>query len=297
VRVIPPGRRRRRPDGLRFPVVVKPSGRSASSGVRSIPDAAALATEIAAYPDDEALLVEEQVDGPEYSVESLVQGGEVIFSAVTRKQTNMESTNCFVEMSHTVGDPEDPAHADLIRANETVIRRLAFADGAAHAEFRRAPGGSTYLMEVAARDAGGGLLHLYHLATGQPMEPAVIAVAMGEAAEYPAPRRVARQVYLEHDEGFLDDVSVEWPGVEPVWVGENGRWPDATPGPADAPPTLRAVLVLQRRGAHLGALEEAGDRAVTFFIDAASSAELDELETRVRAAITVRVRDGVTSER
>jgi hypothetical protein len=291
-RLIPPGRRRLQPVGLRFPVVVKPSGRSASSGVRSAPDAEALETAVATYADDEALLVEEQVDGPEYSVESLVQAGEVIFASVTRKQTNADTTDCFVEISHTVGDTGDPAHRELLHANETIIRDLAFADGAAHAEFRRTPDGSIYLMEVAARDAGGGLLYLYEFATGRPMEAAIVAIAMGEEAEYPSPRRVARQVYLEHDEGYLDEVNVALPGVDPIWVGEGGRWPDATPGPPDAPPTLRAVLVLRPRGAYLGALEWADDRAVTFFIDAASTAELDELEERVRAAITVRVTPG-----
>ncbi len=289
-RLLPPAERRLEPAlGLRFPVVIKPSGRSASSGVRAAADAAALASEIEGYGDDEALLVEERVEGPEYSVESLVQAGEVIFASVTSKETNADTSDRFVEMSHTVGDASDPTHRDLLAANAAILRRLAFADGPAHAELRRTADGAIYLMEVAARDAGGGLLYLYEFATGQPMEPAIIALAMGESAEYPPPRRLARQVYLKHDEGYLDEVTVARLGVEPAWVGENGRWPDPVPGPADGPPALRAVLVLRDRGDYLGALEEAGDRAVTFFIDAATVAELDDLEQRVRDAITVEV--------
>jgi hypothetical protein len=47
------------------------------------------------------------------------------------------------------------------------------------------------------------------------------------------------------------------------------------------------VFVLKRRGQRLVRLTESDDRAVTFFIDAPSAAELDELERRVRVALRV----------
>jgi hypothetical protein len=46
---------------------------------------------------------------------------------------------------------------------------------------------------------------------------------------------------------------------------------------------------LKPRGTALSVLGDSDDRAVTFFIDADSEAELDALEERVRAAITVAV--------
>jgi hypothetical protein len=142
-------------------------------------------------------------------------------------------------------------------------------------------------MEVAARTPGDGLLVLYQLATGCPLEPEILRIALGEAASYPAPRRYARQVYLQHDAGILDEVTVRWPGVEPVWVSASGVWPEIKPGQPGDEPTLRAVLVLKQRGSELVPLSDSDDRSVTFFIDAASPRELDDLEQRVRAAITI----------
>ncbi len=59
----------------------------------------------------------------------------------------------------------------------------------------------------------------------------------------------------------------------------------------DAPPTLRAVLVLKDRDARLGPLESSEDRAVTFLIDAPTPEQLDALEERVRAAVRLTVRE------
>ncbi|GAA3053146.1 hypothetical protein GCM10020000_38580 [Streptomyces olivoverticillatus] len=145
-------------------------------------------------------------------------------------------------------------------------------------------------MEVAARTPGDGLLVLYHLATGAPLEPEIVRIALGEPAAYPVPGRYARQVYLEHESGTLGDVTVDWPGVEPVWVGDGGMWLTIEPGGEDDAPALRAVLVLKDRGSELGPLLSSDDRAVSFVIDAPTPRELDELERRVREAITVTVR-------
>jgi hypothetical protein len=61
------------------------------------------------------------------------------------------------------------------------------------------------------------------------------------------------------------------------------------PGAADEPPTLRSVMVLKPVGAELGPLESSEDRVLSFLIDASSAAELDAMEARVRAAITLHV--------
>jgi hypothetical protein len=142
-------------------------------------------------------------------------------------------------------------------------------------------------MEVAARTPGDGIMVLYRLATGRPMEPEILRIALGEAADYPAARRYARQVYVGHRPGTLVDVKVDWPGVEPRWVNDGNPWPDIPALPADHPPALRAVLVYEARGAELGPIRSSDDRAVTFFIDAPTLAELDEIEERVRRAVTI----------
>ncbi|GBQ03696.1 hypothetical protein SSP531S_51710 [Streptomyces spongiicola] len=285
--VPPEGRATLDPAAVRYPVVVKPAGRHSSSGVETVTGPDALPALLRSYPAHETVLVEEKVEGQEYSVESLVQDGRTVFSSATRKATTDSHAHTFVELSHTV--PSDRPEADpvLLDANRRMLEALGFQDGIAHAEWRIGADGRAYLMEVAARTPGDGLCILYELATGAPLEPEIVRIALGEPASYPEPARVARQVYLEHVPGVLTDVRVRGFDVEPAWVGEGGLWPAVGPASPTDPPTLRAVLVHRDRGTVLGPLRSSEDRAVSFFVDAPTAAELDLLEDRVRRAVTV----------
>jgi ATP-grasp domain len=273
-------------DAIGFPAVVKPSGRHSSLGVEAVRDRAELDTALTTFPEHETVLVERQVTGPEFSVESLVQDGKIVFASVTHKVTTESHARTFVELTHTIPCGQSDAEETLLRANERVLDRLAFENGITHTEFRIDEHGRPILMEIAARTPGDGIMTLYRLATGVALEPEIIRVALGQPAAYPAPRRYARQVYLEHEPGVLTDVTVDWPDVEPTWIGPAGLWPELTAAPAD-PPTLRAVLVIKSRGHTLGPLRSSNDRAVTFFIDAPTLPELDSLNQRVRSSITV----------
>lgn len=281
-------------DGIRFPAVVKPASRHSSSGVSTVHDVAELRAQLASYAPHESVLVESKVVGQEFSVESLVQNGKVVFASVTRKETSESDGRTFVELSHSVPSDRVDAQDVLLDANHRLLERLAVENGITHAEWRVDEAGRPFLMEVAARTPGDGLSVLYELATGAPLEPEIIRIALGEHACYPDPRRHTRQVYLEHPVGELADVTVDWAGITPEWVGEAGIWPAIAPGAADDEPTLRAVLVLKDRGSRLGPLASSEDRAVTFLIDAPTAAELDELERRVRRAIAISVDGGDT---
>ncbi len=277
-------------DAVGFPAVVKPASRHSSWGVLTVLDLAELCRELGNYPKHEIVLVEERVEGQEYSVESLVQHGAIVFASATRKETTQWHERTFVELSHSVPEPRTDVAERLLAANAVLLERLRFADGITHSEWRITRQGRAVLMEVAARTPGDGLMALYHLATGVPLELEVLNIALGVPASYPAPRRFARQVYLEHAPGVLDDVSVAWPDVQAQWIGEGGVWPEIKPGAAEDDPALRAVLVLKDRGSVLAELESSDDRAVTFFIDACSPEQLDVLEVLVRAAITISTR-------
>ena len=94
-------------------------------------------------------------------------------------------------------------------------------------------------------------------------------------------------MYVGHRPGTLVDVEIDWPGVEARWVNDGTPYPDIPALPADAPPALRAVLVYEARGVELGPIRSSDDRAVSFFIDAPTLAELDEIEEHVRRAVTI----------
>lgn len=292
VQVLPAGARTQVPlDELPYPAVLKPAARRSSSGVRRIAGPRELKDALTRYPEAETLLVEEAVEGAEYSVEALVQQGRTVFASVTEKRTNEAVSDCFVELGHSVPAAGEEATAQLLAANRDIVARLDFQDGVMHTEYRLTADRRVVLMEVAARTPGDGIFHLYHLATGRPMEPDVLRTALGEPVDHPAPRRYARQVYLETPQGVLEDVKVRHPQcAAPVWAADGEAWPTLRPGGPDDPPTLRAVLVLRRRGDTIGPLTESGDRVASFLIDAASVGELDALEAEVRASVDISVR-------
>lgn len=293
--IVPPSRRRAVDlTAQKYPVVVKPATRHASSGVLACAGPEEVAALLHTYRLHETVLVEQKVIGQEFSVESLVSGGEVRFASVTRKETTDTTERTFVELVHSVpSDPIRTAGRDvtelLLAANQKVLRVLDFADGVSHSEWRVTDAGEPFLMEIASRTPGDGLTLLYELACGQPIEEQIIRIALADDVDYPVPRRHARQVYLHHPVGVLRDVTVDWPGVTPAWIGDTDLWPSAVPGSAGDPPALRMVLVLKERGSVLGQLISSDDRAVTFFIDADTEAELDQLERQVRAALAVSV--------
>lgn len=287
--LIPPGGRESfNRDVIRFPAVVKPATRHSSLGVQAVHDHGELADHLRTYPEHETVLVEQRIVGQEFSVESLSQDGKVLFTSVTQKGTTDVHSRFFVELAHTVPSRRDSAWDTVCQANELMLDRLGVENGLTHAEWRVDGQGNAYLMEVAARPPGDGIMALYRLATGQRMEPEVLRIALGEPAAYALPRRYARQVYVEHQPGVLEDVTVDWPGVETQWIGAHGIWPDVAPGLPDDPPTLRVVLVTKSRGSELGPLRSSDDRAVTMLLDAPTLEELDTLERRVRSAVAVK---------
>ena len=72
---------------IRFPAVVKPASRHSSSGVLSYSSMEVLQDGIEGYPAYETILIEDRVIGQEFSVEDLVQAGDIVFDSVTRKES------------------------------------------------------------------------------------------------------------------------------------------------------------------------------------------------------------------
>ncbi|GAA0393533.1 ATP-grasp domain-containing protein [Microbispora corallina] len=294
-RVVTPEERAGFPaEGLSFPVVVKPVGRFSSLGVRQVRNPEDLPAILATYPEDETVLVESRVVGPEFSVEALTQNGEIVWAGVTAKATNESTGIFFTEMGHTSPARLPEQHVRALRdANAEVLRRIGFGDGITHAEFRLSEGRAV-LMEVATRLPGDGITFLWHLATGEPLEPVMIDLALGEPTSYPVPRRRAYQVYLEHPYGGLLDVTST--GAPVSWVSVDNTWPVFEPVAADAPPADHAVLVTQRPGTVLGPQTDSEARSVSVVFDAPLDTPADGLAERFTATVTISVAGGTAGE-
>jgi hypothetical protein len=276
-----------------LPVVVKPLHLSSSIGVRQFDDAAALAGHLAQLGPRDRLLVEPRVYGREFNVDVITVKGRPIFSAVTQKGTNEQTTPFFAELIHTL-PPINLNGRETERLLQTageVVRHLQFGTGWAHAEYRMNDAGEAVLMEIAARPPGDGCLALFHLATGQSFESLLIDAALGhDDVTCPEPRRRTRQIYFEHSPGVLRAVTLDWPtDVTPNWLVDAGIWPPPRPRPRHDPPTLHEVMVQKGRGASLQPITESGQRAVTALFDAPLDADIDLFESQIRSAVKIHI--------
>ncbi|PWI08950.1 DabC [Streptomyces sp. NWU339] len=166
----------------RLPVVVKPLTLAGSRGVELVSDAADVDEVIARRGTEGQVLVEEAVEGPEYSWEALLRDGEVLFTNVTAKETTPPPY--FVELAHRCGhrfDRELAAQVDDLTTR--VCAAIGMRTGLVHLEFKVGSRGPV-LMEIAVRTPGDYLpdaisrtygFNLYEamvrLATGLPLAP------------------------------------------------------------------------------------------------------------------------------
>jgi biotin carboxylase len=201
-------------DMLGYPVVFKPRTLASSMGVLRVDRAAEIPTAFAIaaatshprFAREPNILVEEYLEGPEVSVESVVTDGVVHSVAITRKRLGLAPY--FEELGHVVSvsdrlPNEAEAEAEA-RIHDVVARAhaaLGVRTGATHAEVRLTPSGPR-MIELGARLGGDLIPYLVHLATGVDLARAALDVAAGEHACLTPTRAAAaaiRFVYPERD--------------------------------------------------------------------------------------------------
>ena len=133
-------------------------------------------------------LVESFIPGGEWSVESLVQDGRVVFDSVTYKVKGPQPW--FEELGHTVGRELPQGLRDEVRQVVfQALRALGVRDGATHSELRLSSNGPV-VIEIAGRLAGDKIPHLTEVATGVDLSASAARLALGDAA--PLVRRPVR---------------------------------------------------------------------------------------------------------
>lgn len=173
-----------------FPVVLKPRGLAGSKGVQRAdgPDdmeAAYAAARGASYPGvpvyDAGVLVEEYLDGPEISVDSVFFQGECLPMVVARKDVGFDPF--FEELGHIViGD--DPLLRDdgVLGILRDTHAALGWHTGITHTEVKLTSRGPR-LIEVNARLGGDLIPYLGLLANGIDCSAAGADVAAGVAPD------------------------------------------------------------------------------------------------------------------
>jgi biotin carboxylase len=233
------------------PCIVKPSRNSGSRGVTHIEERHNRSGFIRAFDRalqesrDPSVVIEEYVEGPEFSVEILSWNGKSTVIAVTDKVTT--GTPHFVETGHSQPTRLAPSRNDLvIDAALRGVDALGLDWTAAHAEVKMSERGPL-IIEIGARLGGDYITtELVPRSTGIDMVGGAIRLALGEPPDLQpvVPPKAAAIRYLVPEAGTVESVcgvdeARAMPGVDIVCV-------DVRPG--DEVPEVTSSLT---RGGHV----------------------------------------------
>lgn len=164
--------------------ILKPSRNSGSRGIAKVVRDMNKADFINAYnialneSRDKSVLIEQFIEGPEFSIEIIVWKGKVNVLTVTDKKTT--GAPHFVELGHNQPSCYSKEDVETLKAAAVAgVKALGVNNCACHAE-AKLMNGKAYLMEIGAR-LGGDFIstELTHLSTGIDMVAAAINVALG----------------------------------------------------------------------------------------------------------------------
>lgn len=193
--------------------IFKPSRNSGSRGVSFVGNLSQTDEIVKAFEHafkqskDASVVVEQYIEGPEFSVELLIWNNNILPITVTDKLT----TNAphFVELGHS--QPSMYSDFDVTAITNAAIKGIQALDlnnCVAHAELKLAKDGP-YIMEIGAR-LGGDFIstELVHLSTGIDMVACAIDIALGLEPDL-TPKSIpmgAAIRYLTSDPGIVEDI-------------------------------------------------------------------------------------------
>ena len=170
-------------DGLAFPVIVKPRDNSGSRGVKLCRNMEELRDSFAEALENshmDSVLVEEFIEGPEYSIESLHYDGKSEVIQFTEKKTTEFPYN--VEIGHRQPALLTEEQKDAIRDIVCKIgNALHFENCPSHTELKINNRG-VFVIETSPRLGGDYITStLTPLSTGINMEDQLLHIALGES--------------------------------------------------------------------------------------------------------------------
>jgi biotin carboxylase len=177
-------------DGMAFPLVVKPVDNMGARGVRRVEDANALRTacrEALALSRSSRVIIEEFMEGPEFSLDAIVHRGTITVCGVADRHIHFAPN--FVEMGHTIPTGFPP---EKVREVEEVfkagIRAIGIDNGAAKGDIKLTSSGPM-VGEIAARLSGGYMSGwTFPLSSGVEVTEAALNIAVGLAPGDLSPR-------------------------------------------------------------------------------------------------------------
>ena len=220
--------------GMRYPMIVKPTDRSGSRGIYKVEDYEALCRAVplsAASSFEHGAIVEEYIEGEEFSCEGFSFAGEHHLLAFTKKYTS--GAPHFIETGHVEpAEIPEEMRAQISRSILLALDALGIEYGASHTEFMLTPDGEARIIEIGARMGGDCIgSDLVYLSTGMDFTAMVIDAALGRAPDLapkrPPARAEVRFIFTREDMDAFDKVRKTAPGT--IWrysLGDAGAIAD-----------------------------------------------------------------------
>lgn len=169
-------------DDMIFPVIVKPTDRSGSRGINKITDKnqiEAAVKDAVSNSFENAAIIEEYIEGNEYSCECISYKGKHHFLAFTKKYTT--GAPHFIETGHVEPSDIPMEYQQNIKDNIfKALTALGITDGASHSEFKVDKNGRMGIIEIGARMGGDCIgSDLVYLSTGYDFMKMIIDVSCG----------------------------------------------------------------------------------------------------------------------
>ena len=262
--------------GLYFPVICKPRDNSGSRGVKLCRDLKELQECIAEalqYSKLETVLVEEFIEGREFSIESLHYDGKTEVIQFTEKKTTEFPYN--VELGH-----KQPAN--LTEEQKNSIREIIAKIGAAlkfencpsHTELKVSERG-IYVIETSPRLGGDFITStLTPLSTGINLEDQLLHIALGEKVDTTTGRveKASGVCFFSYPEGEIVSISDK--------ISEVSSWP-----------MISNFELKLKVGDYVNPITSSLNRYGQFIVSGDSRADvekmLEEYENRINSMITI----------
>ena len=213
--------------GIKF--IVKPADNSGSRGVYLVDEQDTKTAKEVAYQHSKQfsrsgdIIIEEYMEGPEVSVETLSIDGECHVIQITDKLTT--GAPYFVEMGHSQPTQLPSSVADEIkRVAKMAVKAIGVVNGPSHTEIKATPTGAK-VVELGARLGGDCITtHLVPLSTGVDMVECCIKIALGEKVEVIPKIHMGSAIrYFFQEAGTIKSIdglddATQTPGVKQVSI-------------------------------------------------------------------------------
>ena len=193
---------------LEYPIIVKPTDRSGSRGIHKLNDRQGLEEAVKNAMKEgfeNKALIEEFVEGKEYSVEGISYRGKHTILAMTLKHTT--GAPQFIETGHLEPAPVDDETFERVKTIVLhALDSLGLENGASHSEIKIDENGIIKIIEIGGRMGGDCIgSDLVWYSTGIDYVKAVIDVACGKEPDLTHKQEgFPVSVHFIFDEGDLE---------------------------------------------------------------------------------------------